>query len=201
MSSTANFINEIDQTAPDGAVQRVSIVDDYLRMLARVLVNTFPEFVGVAVDATEADINQLVGAFAAGGLQFRDERGAADGYASLDSSGQVPASQLPFGEAGFPAGTRLLFQQATAPVGWVKETNVAYNDKALRFTTGSAMSGGSAGFDATFPAGADRTIAASAATVLAGSGVSSTRVASQTHTHVLSMRLAYVGVIIAQKAP
>ena len=37
----------------------------------------------------------------------------------------------------FPANTRMLFQQSAAPTGWTKETDTAYNDKALRFVTGN----------------------------------------------------------------
>lgn len=37
----------------------------------------------------------------------------------------------------FEAGTRLLFIQANAPTGWAKESNVAFNNAALRIVTGS----------------------------------------------------------------
>ena len=43
-----------------------------------------------------------------------------------------------------PSGTRMLFQQATAPTGWT--TDATHNDKALRIVNGSATpsTGGSA---------------------------------------------------------
>lgn len=50
----------------------------------------------------------------------------------------------------FPVGTRLAFQQTTPPTGWTKETNAFYNDATLRFTTGAASVGGSAGFSTVF---------------------------------------------------
>jgi hypothetical protein len=50
----------------------------------------------------------------------------------------------------FPAGTRIVFMQNLAPTGWVKETNAAYNDIALRATTGTQGSGGSMNFSAAF---------------------------------------------------
>ena len=50
----------------------------------------------------------------------------------------------------FPAGTRLVFQQSAAPTGWVKETNAAYNNVALRFTTGNVTTGGSVTFTDAF---------------------------------------------------
>ncbi len=48
----------------------------------------------------------------------------------------------------FPAGTRLLFQQSTAPTGWTKDTTV--NDKALRVVSGAVGSGGVTGFSSIF---------------------------------------------------
>lgn len=48
----------------------------------------------------------------------------------------------------FPAGTRLLFQQSTAPTGWTKDTTV--NDKALRVVSGAVGSGGDTGFSSIF---------------------------------------------------
>ena len=50
----------------------------------------------------------------------------------------------------FPVGTRMLFQQTTPPTGWTKEAGAAYNDATLRFTTGTAATGGSASFNTTF---------------------------------------------------
>ena len=45
-----------------------------------------------------------------------------------------------------PSGTRMLFQQETAPPGWTKDTS--HNDKALRVVSGSAGSGGTLAFSA-----------------------------------------------------
>lgn len=49
-----------------------------------------------------------------------------------------------------PSGTRMLFQQATAPTGWT--TDATHNDKALRIVDGSVTpsTGGSAAFTAAF---------------------------------------------------
>jgi microcystin-dependent protein len=49
---------------------------------------------------------------------------------------------------GIPAGTRMLFQQTSAPVGWTKDTS--QNDKALRVVSGNASAGGTIGFSAAF---------------------------------------------------
>lgn len=52
------------------------------------------------------------------------------------------------GGGGFESGTRMLFQQSTAPTGWTKDTS--HNDKALRVVSGAVSSGGSVGFSTLF---------------------------------------------------
>jgi len=53
------------------------------------------------------------------------------------------------GAGGFPSGTVMLFQQSSAPTGWVKNTS-ANNNSALRVVTGSASTGGSVDFTTAF---------------------------------------------------
>jgi hypothetical protein len=48
----------------------------------------------------------------------------------------------------FPSGTRLLFQQTSAPTGWTKD--VSHDNKALRVVSGTASSGGSVAFTTAF---------------------------------------------------
>jgi microcystin-dependent protein len=48
----------------------------------------------------------------------------------------------------FASGTRMLFQQTTAPVGWTKITD--YNDYTLRVVSGSVGTGGSTNFSTVF---------------------------------------------------
>ena len=55
----------------------------------------------------------------------------------------------------FASGTRLVFQQNTAPAGWTRDTD-DYNDYAIRVTNGTVGTGGSANFSTVF---ASRTIA------------------------------------------
>ena len=50
--------------------------------------------------------------------------------------------------AVFPPGTRVLFQQTSAPTGWTKITD--YNDRTLRVVNGTASVGGSSGFSSVF---------------------------------------------------
>lgn len=47
---------------------------------------------------------------------------------------------------GFPAGTRLAFQQTAAPTFWTKDTTAAIDDAILRLVTGTVGSGGSTAF-------------------------------------------------------
>lgn len=67
------------------------------------------------------------------------------------------------GQLTAPAGTRMLFQQSTAPTGWTTDTNE--NDKALRVVSGSTSSGGSVAFSAAFTS---HTPAGSVSTTLSG---------------------------------
>jgi len=48
----------------------------------------------------------------------------------------------------FPSGTKMLFQQSSAPVGWTKSTT--HDNKALRVTSGTASSGGNSAFNTVF---------------------------------------------------
>lgn len=49
----------------------------------------------------------------------------------------------------FESGTRLIFQQTSAPIGWTKDTT-NHNNKAIRLVTGTAGSGGSVDFSVLF---------------------------------------------------
>jgi len=52
------------------------------------------------------------------------------------------------GNNGFPSGTKMLFQQTSAPTGWTKDTT--HNNKALRVTNGTVGTGGNASFNTVF---------------------------------------------------
>ena len=64
------------------------------------------------------------------------------------------------GVEAFPAGTRMLFHQSSAPTGWAKDTS-SHNNKALRVVTGSVSSGGSNSFTTAF---GSRTVSVSGTT-------------------------------------
>jgi hypothetical protein len=51
-------------------------------------------------------------------------------------------------DLGVPSGTKMIFQQTSAPTGWTKDTT--HNDKALRVVSGTASSGGSVAFTTAF---------------------------------------------------
>lgn len=99
--------------------------DDHIRNIKTALGNTFPNFAGVAMTCTEAELNLL------------------DGVTALASSDDVIDN--------FPAGTIMAFQQTNAPTGWTKE--VTHNNKSLRVVTGTASSGGATAFTSVFGSG------------------------------------------------
>lgn len=91
----------------------------------------------VAATATEGDVknwltsvyNYLVGLFGADGTKAT----------AIDTLGASP----------FPAGTKMLFAQASAPTGWTKDTT--HNDKSLRVVSGTGGgSGGTVAFSTLF---------------------------------------------------
>ena len=51
--------------------------------------------------------------------------------------------------SSFPSGTRMIFQQTSAPTGWTKDTSDT-NQRALRVVSGTASSGGSVDFTTAF---------------------------------------------------
>jgi hypothetical protein len=127
--------------------------------------------------------------------------------------------------SGFTSGTRMLFQQTSAPTGWTK--SVTHNDKALRVVSGTVSSGGTHGFSTVFGKTATDnhtlTIAqmpshthtmtgknssgsgpiiqtASAATGATIEGLTTEAAGSGSgHSHGMDIRVQYVDVIIAVK--
>lgn len=49
-------------------------------------------------------------------------------------------------ETGVESGTRMSFNQSTAPTGWTKDTSTALNDSIMRIVTDSVTSGGATAF-------------------------------------------------------
>jgi len=76
------------------------------------------------------------------------------------------------------AGSLMLFQQSSAPTGWLKETT--HNNKALRVVTGAASSGGSTAFTSVF---ASRTPAGSVSVSSSGTVGDTTLTTAQIPSH------------------
>jgi hypothetical protein len=78
-----------------------------------------------------------------GGVAFGGASNFGTSGQVLQSNGDAAPSWV---DSGFASGTRLAFQQTSAPTGWTKDTTAAINDAILRLVTGSVSSGGSTAF-------------------------------------------------------
>lgn len=103
--------------------------------------------VAAAIDATNKAAGARAAAIAAAEIDATNKataaRIAAIAAAAIDATTKA--------NAVIPSGTRMLFQQTNAPVGWTKDTT--HNDKALRVVSGAAGSGGTVDFSAAFVTG------------------------------------------------
>lgn len=78
-----------------------------------------------------------------------------------------------------PSGTKMLFVQTSAPVGWTKDTT--HNDKSLRVVNGTAGSGGTVAFSTVFSTSRD------ASTVTTTGSIGSTTVTGTVNASSLSV--------------
>ena len=102
-----------------------------------------------------------------------------------NGAGALPTFQTPAAQ-GFPAGTRMSFQQTAAPTGWTKDTTAALNNTAMRIVTGSVVNGGSVAFTTAF---ASQTPTGSVSiTSVSGSAGATTLTTPQipSHTHTFT---------------
>tara|TARA_B100001093_G_scaffold454728_1_gene464326 strand:+ start:11920 stop:14700 length:2781 start_codon:yes stop_codon:yes gene_type:complete len=161
----------------------------------------------------DADINDLaVGGWSMGANKYRVWHENNDGSGSgLDSdlldgqegsyyrnaanlTGTLPAidgSNLT-GVAAFASGTRMLFQQTSAPTGWTKDTSDT-NNRALRVVSGSAGSGGSVAFTTAF---ASKSVSGSVANTSAGGSVGNHTLSTSqipSHSHGMQQKNAGLG--------
>ena len=128
--------------------------DDHLRLIKSTVKATFPNLTG-AVTATHTELNYVDG---------------------VTSNIQTQLNEM------IPSGTKMLFQQTSAPTGWTKITT--HNDKALRVVSGTASTGGSVAFTTAF---ASQTPAGTISNSVSGSTASHTLTASQIPAHSHSM--------------
>ena len=118
--------------------------------------------------------------------------------ASNLSSGTIPDARFPStlpaingsnltGLAAFPSGTKMIFNQASAPTGWTKVTS-GVDNKALRVVSGSGGgTGGSVGFTTAF---ASKSLSATASSENTGGTVASHTLTENeipSHNHVLRL--------------
>jgi hypothetical protein len=124
----------------------------------------------------------------------------------------------------FGGGTKIVFQQSAAPVGWTKVVSSAFDNAAIRLVTGSTGTGGADGFNSHFGTGKSTAghvlteaqmpahshtsnAGVNGSSGNAGSGIplfasTATSVAggNQSHSHVLnSFNIKYVDCIVASK--
>ena len=129
----ASFIAGLDQSWPLGG-DPTNQGDDHLRLLKNVLKAQFPGVgaagFNTAILATEAELNALVGLNTATTLEVR--------LAAIEAS--IVSLE---GVLTAPVGTRMLFAQASTPLGWTQD--VADTGYMLRIVDGAG--GGTGGTD------------------------------------------------------
>ena len=198
---------QLSEADMDQFVAALSLLDDEARDAA---------ILAAAIDAT----NKAAGARAAAiDTAANDATNKANG-ARIVAIAAAAADATAKANAVIPSGTRMLFQQSNAPVGWTKD--VTHNDKALRVVSGAAGSGGAVDFSAAFVAGktGDHTLTiaeipahrhTAARNGIAyvdyddgngnqvGDGESGSTGGGEAHSHPLYLNIKYVDIIIASK--
>lgn len=108
--------------------------------------------------------------------------GTAIAYTAAGTTGQVLTATTggaptwaTAGGSSFPAGTRMSFQQTSAPTGWTKDTTAAINDSILRLVTGSVTTGGTTAFSTW-----------NAQTATGATTLSTTQIPSHTHSYTVA---------------
>lgn len=71
------------------------------------------------------------------------------GYTKADGKAVVESPET----SEFAAGTRMVFNQTTAPTGWTKDSAATHNNASLRSTTGTVGTGGNDNFTTVFGTG------------------------------------------------
>lgn len=69
-------------------------------------------------------------------------------FISDPATGLIRPGVLPAPTSEFASGTKVLFQQTSAPTGWTKD--VTHNNKALRLVNGTVTTGGTTAFTTVF---------------------------------------------------
>ena len=121
-----------------------------------------------------------------GKAQFATEREVKEG--TLDNKMVSPKNLAKVIHKDFPTGTRLSFNQSSAPTGWVKLVDEEkYNGATIRFTTGDTVAtGGTQLFDEAFKA---QTLEVSITGSVGSTTLSTSQMPSHKHvggTHVIT---------------
>jgi len=95
---------------------------------------------------TMLDTINSLSALAAAGLDHSTD------YVGVYDASASATKKVLLQDLAFPSGTKLVFHQTTAPVGWTKEVGASYNDIALRVVTGTVGSGGTDAWSTCFSA-------------------------------------------------
>ena len=85
-----------------------------------------------------------------GRIKLNGQQGSTNQYLGSNGASDPTWKTIPAAAVIIPAGTRMLFQQTSAPTGWVKLTTSSYNNRALRIVTGGVGTGGSVAFTSAF---------------------------------------------------
>jgi hypothetical protein len=144
---SATYISDLVSTNPTSS-DNLSQGDDHLRLLKSAIKATFPNVSG-AVTATHTELNYVDGVTSA--LQTQLDAKAVLASANTFTGNQTINGNLTVSGSVtgvFPTGTKMLFQQTSAPTGWTKDAT--HNDKALRVVSGSVSSGGTVDFSTAF---------------------------------------------------
>ena len=83
-------------------------------------------------------------------VKLNGQQGTSGQYLGSNAGSDPTWKTIPAAAVVIPAGTRMLFQQTSAPTGWVKLTTSSYNNRALRIVTGSVGTGGTVAFTSAF---------------------------------------------------
>ena len=158
-----------------------------------------------------------------GGVAFGGASNFGTSGQVLQSNGDAAPTWTTISTSAFPAGTRMSFQQTSAPTGWTKDTTAALNDSIMRIVTGTASSGGSTAFStfngqtatgattlstAQMPSHTHSSATGSPTNGNSGSGLTSTLAVvgnsgatggGGSHTHSMTTAIKYYDFIIASK--
>lgn len=120
-----------------------------------------------------------------GKIKLNGQQGTSGQYLGSNAGSDPTWKSLPAAVVEIPAGSRMLFQQSAAPVGWVKQST--YNNIALRVVSGNVGTGGTVAFTTAFKsysvAISGNTGNKAAGGTVANHTLSNARIPSHTHSY------------------